>query len=64
MSQEGKRQLSDQTMSQSVGMKNITYRLNQMINATVLIKSKVDEGTLVTIGIPKKEIVFDENNYS
>lgn len=48
----------------SVGVKNITYRLNQLINATVKWESEVGKGTRVQIHIPKKEGGFDENDYS
>ena len=37
----------------STGLRNIEFRLKQMMNARVTIKSKVGEGTKVTVYIPK-----------
>ena len=48
----------------SVGVKNITYRLNKLINATIQCKSKPGEGTSFIIEIPKRGEIYDENNFS
>jgi len=48
----------------SVGVKNITYRLNKLINAPVQCKSKPGEGTSFIIEIPKRGEIYDENNFS
>lgn len=37
-----------------VGMKNITFRLNNLVNAVVKCDSKPNEGTKVTVLVPKK----------
>lgn len=39
----------------SVGLKNIRYRLHHLMHGTLDIVSEVDVGTIVTITIPKKE---------
>ena len=36
----------------SVGMKNVRFRLKHMVNGTMEIKSRPQEGTTVTITIP------------
>jgi len=48
----------------SVGVKNITYRLNKLINAPIQCKSKPGEGTSFIIEIPKRGEIYDENNFS
>jgi len=48
----------------SIGVKNITYRLNKLINATVQCRSRIGDGTSVRIEIPKKGGGVDENNFS
>ena len=40
----------------STGLKNITFRLDKMMNASVNIDSKKDIGTTVTITIPKEKL--------
>jgi len=47
----------------SIGVKNITYRLNKLINATVQCRSRIGDGTSVRIEIPKKGGGVDENNF-
>ena len=41
--------------SDSVGLKNLIFRLKSLMNADVLIDSKPGIGTKVTVTIPKKE---------
>lgn len=48
----------------SVGIKNITYRLNKLVNATVQCNSVVGEGTQVRVDIPIKGDALNENYYS
>lgn len=59
-----KSESSQGTRTYSVGMKNITYRLNKLINATVQCKSTVGEGTSVRIEIPKRGGEVDADNFS
>lgn len=39
----------------SVGLKNISFRLKYLVNGTLTVESQVGSGTIVTITIPKKE---------
>ena len=39
-----------------VGMKNIKTRLKEMLNAEVIVESALNEGTKVTIKIPKEDV--------
>ncbi|MBR0456190.1 MAG: histidine kinase [Firmicutes bacterium] len=44
---------SEQEMSESTGLKNLTFRLNNVLDADVNLKSVIGEGTTVTVTIPK-----------
>lgn len=39
----------------SVGIRNIRFRLQHLVNGTLDIKSQIDKGTIVTITIPKEK---------
>lgn len=39
----------------SIGLKNLVYRLKTLMNADVSINSKIGQGTIVTVTIPKKK---------
>lgn len=39
----------------SVGLKNISFRLRHLVNGTLNIASEIGKGTVVTVTIPKKE---------
>ena len=39
-----------------VGMSNIKTRLKEMLNAEVIVESALNEGTKVTIKIPKEDV--------
>lgn len=41
----------------SVGLRNIRYRLQHLVHGVVEIESQVNTGTIVTITIPKKEVM-------
>jgi len=45
----------DQGKSESMGLRNLTFRLKSVMNAEVDLKSTVGEGTTVTVTIPKPE---------
>lgn len=47
-----KKELEKET---SVGLRNIRFRLSQLVNGTMDIESEPGKGTIVTIKIPKKE---------
>ena len=49
---------------QSVGIKNITYRLSKLMNATLSCQSKKGEGTNIRIDIPERGGTLYENNFS
>ena len=40
---------------ESAGLRNIRFRLEKILEATLTIESKVDEGTTATVRIPRKE---------
>lgn len=44
-----------QEMSESTGLKNLTFRLKNVLNADIDLNSTVGEGTIVTVSIPKAE---------
>lgn len=46
-------ELSELEKKESIGLKNIRYRLYHLIHATLTIESNVGKGTIVTISIPK-----------
>ena len=46
----------------SSGLKNLIFRLNKVMNAQVEVKSKINEGTEITVTIPKGEDT-DESNH-
>ncbi|WP_407383525.1 histidine kinase [Ruminococcus sp.] len=48
--------------SNSSGLKNLIFRLNKVMNAYVDVKSKINEGTEITVTIPKGEDT-NESNY-
>ena len=39
-----------------VGINNIKIRLKEMLNAEVIVESALNEGTKVTIKIPKEDV--------
>ena len=41
----------------STGIKNIMFRLDKMMHATVNVNSFIDIGTTITITIPHKETI-------
>ncbi len=45
----------------SFGLKNLIYRLESLMSATVEIQSELGKGTLVTVTIPKRQEEHDEN---
>ncbi len=47
--------------SDSIGLKNITKRLEDKCNAIITMESKIDQGTKIEIIIPLEEEVEDEN---
>lgn len=51
---------SELEKKQSVGLKNIRYRLHHLMHASLDIESKLGKGTTVTITIPKKEALVCE----
>lgn len=50
--EKGEKNGEDKADRQSVGIKNITYRLNKLVNATLACKSSPAKGTEVRIDIP------------
>lgn len=39
----------------SIGLDNVIYRLKKQLQADVVIKSKIGEGTIITVRVPRKE---------
>lgn len=39
----------------SIGLDNVIYRLKKQLQAEVVIKSKIGEGTIIAIRVPRKE---------
>ena len=55
--------VQQQGVGDSVGLKNVRYRLEKMVNGSIAIESSLGEGTTVTIRIPmQEEKGRDENN--
>ena len=46
----------------STGLKNIMFRLNKVMHASVGIESRVGTGTAVTVTIPKEKKSYESNN--
>ena len=45
---------------QSIGLKNIRFRLHHLVNGTLTLKSEPGKGTKVIIALPRKEIQICE----
>lgn len=48
-------EMAELDKEKSVGLKNIRFRLEHLVNGTFAISSEVNKGTVVTITIPKQE---------